>query len=77
MEVSIPELDTLVDALMDAGAFGARLTGGGFGGCVVALVPAPGADAITARAVTEYHVRTGRTPTAWAVAAADGAGAVE
>ena len=37
---SVPELDRLVETLMDAGAFGARLTGGGFGGWVVGLVPA-------------------------------------
>jgi galactokinase len=36
--VSTPELDALVDRLLDLGAYGARLTGGGFGGCVIALV---------------------------------------
>jgi galactokinase len=39
-EVSTPELDALVDALVAAGAAGARLTGAGFGGCVVAVAPA-------------------------------------
>lgn len=38
-EVSIPELDTLVDLAMRHGATGARLTGAGFGGAIVALVP--------------------------------------
>ena len=38
-EVSTPELDAAVDAALDAGAFGARLTGGGFGGCVIAIAP--------------------------------------
>ena len=36
-EVSTPELDLLVELLVEAGAYGARLTGAGFGGCVVAL----------------------------------------
>ena len=36
--VSTPELDALVDRLLGLGAYGARLTGGGFGGCVIALV---------------------------------------
>lgn len=39
-EVSCPELDLAVDAALGAGAFGARMTGGGFGGSAIALVPA-------------------------------------
>ena len=39
-EVSWPEADTTVEAALDAGAFGARMIGGGFGGSVLALVPA-------------------------------------
>jgi galactokinase len=35
--VSTPEVDALVDRLLRLGAYGARLTGGGFGGCVIAL----------------------------------------
>ena len=76
MEVSIRELDLLVELLVDAGALGARLTGAGFGGCVVALVAANDADAIAHRACTEYRARTGREPTAWITQAADGAGEV-
>jgi galactokinase len=38
-EVSTPELDRLVHLAVEHGAFGARLTGAGFGGCIVALVP--------------------------------------
>jgi galactokinase len=38
-EVSCHELDTLVDAFLDEGAIGARMTGAGFGGCIVAIVP--------------------------------------
>ncbi|PKQ15467.1 MAG: galactokinase [Actinobacteria bacterium HGW-Actinobacteria-8] len=38
-EISVPEIDTAVEASMSAGAVGARLTGGGFGGSAIALVP--------------------------------------
>lgn len=37
-EISVPELDTAVDAAIDAGALGARMTGGGFGGAAIALI---------------------------------------
>jgi galactokinase len=36
--ITIPELDVAAEALVAAGALGARMTGGGFGGCVIALV---------------------------------------
>jgi galactokinase len=77
MEVSTPELDALVEALTDAGAFGARLTGAGFGGCVVALVPAARADAIAARVTDVYGQRTKRAATTWRVNAAAGAGPID
>lgn len=42
-EVTVPEVDAAVDAALAAGALGARITGGGFGGCVIALVAADAA----------------------------------
>jgi len=39
-EVTVPELDVAVEAALGAGAHGARMTGGGFGGCIIALVDA-------------------------------------
>ncbi len=39
-EITVPEVDTAVDALLQAGALGARMTGGGFGGCVIGLIEA-------------------------------------
>nr|WP_070958727.1 galactokinase [Hyphomonas sp. Mor2] len=43
-EASTPEIDALVADAVDSGAKGARLTGGGFGGCLVALVERSKAD---------------------------------
>ena len=74
--VSTPELDRLVDLSVEAGALGARLTGAGFGGCVVALV-SRGTLADVARTVTDrYRSETGREPSAFAVSAVNGAGLV-
>ena len=63
--VSTPELDALVEVLLQAGAVGARLTGGGFGGCVVALVEEPATDGVLRAAVAAYESETGRSPTVY------------
>lgn len=39
-EITTAQIDLIVDSAVRAGALGARMTGGGFGGCVIALVPA-------------------------------------
>ena len=57
-EVSTPELDRLVEALLGAGALGARLTGAGFGGCVVALARAGDGERIAASVPGGFLVRT-------------------
>ncbi|MDA9929811.1 galactokinase [Alphaproteobacteria bacterium] len=51
-EVSSPHLDNLVQAVLDAGALGARLTGAGFGGCCVALCETPQIDTLVNAAAT-------------------------
>ncbi len=52
-EITVPTVDLAVETAHEAGAIGARMTGGGFGGCVIALVPAgqvePVADEIYRR----------------------------
>ncbi len=47
--VTVPQLDCAVDAALAAGARGARMTGGGFGGCTIALVDTDGAAAVQGR----------------------------
>lgn len=47
-EISVPELDLAVDAARTAGAIGARMTGGGFGGAAIALVDHELVPAVTA-----------------------------
>ncbi|HZB49734.1 MAG TPA: galactokinase [Mycobacteriales bacterium] len=45
-EVTVPQLDVAAAAAEDAGALGARMTGGGFGGCVLALVAVDRAEGV-------------------------------
>ncbi|MEU9519365.1 galactokinase [Streptomyces sp. NPDC048224] len=45
--ISCPELDLVVDTALAAGALGARMTGGGFGGSAIVLVEAADVDAVT------------------------------
>jgi galactokinase len=56
--VSIPELDVAAGTLVAVGAAGARLVGGGFGGCVLAVLDAGLVPAATS-AVTEAYARRG------------------
>lgn len=57
-EVSCPELDVAVEAARAAGALGARMTGGGFGGSAIALVPA-GARERVEQAVEDAYAEHG------------------
>jgi galactokinase len=73
-EVSCPELDIMV-AIVSAldGVFGARMTGGGFGGCVVALTDAAIAnDRLQETIQQRYQANTGLRPDVWVCAAGDG-----
>jgi galactokinase len=69
LEVTTPELDRLVALSYEHGAVAARMTGGGFGGAIVALVDRADASAFAERLVGDYGGR-GR---AWVSEASDGA----
>jgi galactokinase len=45
-EITVPQVDLAVETARASGALGARMTGGGFGGCIIALVPAGEAERI-------------------------------
>jgi galactokinase len=76
-EVSCSELDILVEAAGDlgpsAGVYGARMTGGGFGGCTVTLVRTDGTAEVVAELKRRYQHRTGRTLEAFVTRPAAGA----
>jgi galactokinase len=71
--VSTPELDVLVELLVECGAAGARLTGAGFGGCVVALAQRNHADDVVAKTALRYREVTGLDAAAFVARAVDGA----
>jgi galactokinase len=62
-EVSCAELDAVVEIAesigLKGGIYGCRMTGGGFGGCCVALVKADAADAIAKKIAADYKAKTG------------------
>jgi galactokinase len=63
-DVSIPEIDLLVDlARQDARVYGARLTGGGFGGSIVLLAHVGTGRAVAEKVVAEYAQRSGNQAT--------------
>src|SRR5207244_6262443 len=72
-EVSIPELDLLVELAQEAGAYGARLLGGGFGGSILALADALRANDVARSVADEYRARTGRDGQSLIVHASTGA----
>jgi len=64
-EVSTPELDAVVEAALAAGALGARLTGGGFGGCAIVLTPADLRDRVVGSVLDRYRDRGWAEPSWW------------
>lgn len=72
-EVSCKELDLMVEiATAQPCVIGARMTGGGFGGCTINLVEAAAVEAFKQNVATEYLARTGLKPEIYVSPAADG-----
>jgi galactokinase len=73
-EVSCKELDLLVDiASSSPGVFGARMTGGGFGGCTVNMVRADASTSFQEHLTQAYRSATGITPEIYVCEPAQGA----
>lgn len=74
-EISCPELEVLVEAAREVeGVAGARLTGAGWGGCIVAMVHRDAAHNLKAHLKEQYEARTRRTTEVFTCRAAPGAG---
>jgi galactokinase len=72
-EISVPELDVAVDTARAAGAIGARMTGGGFGGAAIALVRVADLESVSAGVLAAFAARGFEKPDLFTVTAADGA----
>jgi galactokinase len=72
-EISTPELDACVDAAVAAGAHGARMVGGGFGGSAVVLVDADRADAVAEAVLARFEQSGYAAPRTFDVVPAAGA----
>ncbi|RLC99583.1 MAG: galactokinase [Chloroflexota bacterium] len=74
-EISRLEMDQMVSIAQDqAGCYGARMTGGGFGGCAVALVAEDQIEIFKDRVMQEYRAKTGLDPKVYVSSATDGTG---
>lgn len=72
-EISVPELDLAVEAARAAGAIGARMTGGGFGGAAIALVALEQLDRVSAAVLDDFASRSFAPPVLFTVTPAAGA----
>jgi galactokinase len=75
-EISCPELDVAVAVAVEAGAVGARMTGGGFGGSTVAVVPEERVDAVARAIDTAFALEGFAAPGHLRVEASPGASLV-
>lgn len=76
-QVSCTELEVVVDLAsalgLARGVYGCRMTGGGFGGCAIALVRRDAAEAVSASIAADYEQRTGLKPSLFLTRPGNGA----
>ncbi|KUI97334.1 galactokinase [Vibrio sp. MEBiC08052] len=77
-EITVPEIDILVDLIKTeiGEQGGVRMTGGGFGGCVVALVPPAFVERVRTAVESQYQAATGLQPSIYVCQATQGAGLI-
>ena len=76
-EITNEALNVMVNiARRQPGCYGARMTGGGFGGCAVALVDAGKAENFAATVADEYQAESGLTPSVYVCSPSQGAEAM-
>ena len=75
-EITVPQIDTLVEIVKDVigDEGGVRMTGGGFGGCIVALMPDALVPAVKEAVANQYQAKTGIKETFYVCKASEGAG---
>lgn len=75
-EITVPQIDTLVEIVKETigDQGGVRMTGGGFGGCIVALVPEELVSQVQEAVAAQYEAKTGIKETFYVCKASEGAG---
>ncbi|HEY5821929.1 MAG TPA: galactokinase [Propionibacteriaceae bacterium] len=73
-EITVPTVDLAVATAREAGALGARMTGGGFGGCIIALTPSGSAHAVGSAVAESFRAANYGAPVWFTAAPSAGAG---
>ncbi|MFC6712350.1 galactokinase [Branchiibius cervicis] len=72
-EITVPVTDLIAETAVRAGAYGARQTGGGFGGCVIALVDQDAAETVAEACVAAATAENFNEPASFVAVPSDGA----
>ena len=75
-EITVPTVDLAVETAREQGALGARMTGGGFGGCIIALVPTGASDRVATAIAERFADAEFRPPAHFVAVPSAGAGRV-